>query len=90
MHNLPHFQHSFSLTIALFLSLYYEEMFILFRYNEYYISVVFKKGEKIDSGIKKMAVSWEISWIWKECIVVKSKLFAGSGSVALRHLNPNN
>ena len=43
-----------------------------------------KRVKKVDSGIKKVTISQEISWTLIECIVVKSKLFPGSGIVALR------
>ena len=85
MHILPHFQHSRPLTIAQFLSLHYEEMFlILFRYKQlhnfclfitkksflYYSDIMciiypwfLKRVKKVDSGIKKVTVCQEISWI---------------------------
>ena len=89
MHILPHFQHSRPLTIARFLSFITKKCFL---YYSDIMSVIYpwflKRVKKVDSGIKKVTVSQKISWTWIECIVVKSKLFPGSGTVAMRQSNP--
>ena len=74
--------HDFCLFITKKCFLYYSDI----------MSVIYpwflKRVKKVDSGIKKVTVSQKISWTWIECIVVKSKLFPGSGTVAMRQSNP--